>query len=137
MVNAASIRCAYRVQLADHRGNIRLKKTIANNEESQTEKEHRLCESNIVVIRCGQKHAEMPDRHQDAANKNSPSVAPITVRHITANERCQINQTGVVAINFGRQRFVEQQGFNHEQCEDGAHAVVAETLPHFGKKQEV
>lgn len=79
----------------------------------------------------------MTDSHQDAADENTAAVPPITVGNIPADQRSQVDQSGIASVNIGRVLSAHHERFGEEQYEDGAHAVVAETLPHLRDEEDV
>ena len=82
----------------------------------------------------------MAERDNHAAPEHRPALADDAVREPAARQAEQIDHRGVEAVDRAgfRRRKAEaavRHGRRHEEDEQGAHAVVAEALPHFGEEE--
>ena len=74
--------------------------------------------------------------HGDAAKEDGLIITPETVGYVATDERGEVDETSVGAVDLRGCRAVEESGHEVED-EEGPHAVVAETLGHARGKDEV
>ena len=147
---AVAARVAGRVERADLGRDVRLEGAVAEDEPQEREQEQRL-----------ERHHEMADRHQRSADHHHAALAEHAVGEIAAEDRREIHEPGVEAVDLRRQRLdVEraedrfhaalsarrsrsrsararvEQILHHVEHEQRAHAVVGEALPHLGGEQD-
>jgi hypothetical protein len=92
----------------------------------------------LLACRLPEKNSRnWPAGHQDTTGQDGAAITPVAVGNVAANQRREINQAGVAAVDVSGVGLVEQQGLDHEQDKDGAHAVVAEALPHLRDKEQI
>ena len=83
-------------------------------------------------------HNHVPQPHQNAAQNNRAAVAPVAVGHEAPDERCKKDQSNKSAVEVRGFFFGEgKSGFHIFEIkgENANHEVIAEALPHFGKKK--
>jgi hypothetical protein len=78
---------------------------------------------------------EVADRHQDRAELHRPLGSEILVGDEPADERGEIDQRGVAAIEAGCGMVAEDEMLGQIERQQRAHAIVAEALPHLGGEQ--
>src|SRR5205807_1258917 len=52
-------------------------------------------------------------------------------------ERSEVDEAGVGAVDLGRLLLREVESLDHVEHEERAHSVVAEALPHLGEEEDV
>src|ERR1700722_20903350 len=77
----------------------------------------------------------MPGGHDAAADDYGATLAKPPIRDQAAENRREIGQRLISAINEGGFFLADQQLLGHVVDQQGAHAVVGENLPHLGQKQ--
>src|SRR5579883_2694407 len=82
----------------------------------------------------------MAESDNDAPPENGAALAQDAVRDPASGHAYQINQGHVDAVDCARFRIRKSQpaggdGARHVKKQDGAHAIKAEALPHFGEKE--
>ncbi len=147
---------ALRIQVADHRRDVRLEEPVAEDEQQQADVEtrRRVGEGDAEDRkREGAGHAhrverrreyELPGRHHEAADDHGLALAEEVVGEPAAEERRQVNEARVPGVKRERLAIRPAEagvhgvgcggGVEHEQC---PHAVVAEALPHLRDEQEI
>ena len=124
-------RAAFGIQIADDRADVGLQQAGADDDEREADVER-------DDVRNGER--EVADRNDGAAPEHRAAQAEQPVRDPSARQRDDIHGRGVEAVNRGRRHVVQAHaaggdGVGHEQHENGAHAVVAEALPHLGEEE--
>ena len=143
-------RIARRVEASDLRGDVRLKAAVAQNKEEEARQE---C--------CFAHQQELAARHQETADDHGFPLADHLVGQKSAEKRGEIYEARIETVDLRREglnshgtenrfkpRLQDSEAENipavksvldkvvgHVQDEQGAHAVVGETLPHLGEKQ--
>ncbi len=126
-----------------------LKAAVAENEQAEREQEQVL-----------EGHHEMADRHQRGAENDGAALAEHAVGQQAAEDRREINEAGVEAVDLRGERLqIEraehelqrgsergkpehgplrrlQQVLDHVEHEQRAHAVIGKALPHLGREQK-
>src|SRR5580692_12778075 len=77
----------------------------------------------------------MPGGHDAAADDYGATLAKPPIRDQAAENRREIGQSLISAINEGGFFLADQQLLGHVVDQQGAHAVVGENLPHLGQKK--
>src|SRR5260370_891540 len=119
------------IQLSNERRNIRLEKTIADDDENEA--------GNKVRKRI-QRQQQITAAKQDSAEDDCPTIADRAIGENAAEERSEINETEIESENLRMVLLkfrVPVILVLHVQREDGGHAVEAEALPHFGEEQDI
>ena len=106
----------------------------------QAGSEHEQHEAGVEEREAGSGEAELAGRNQDAAVEHGAALAGDAVGHPSTREAQQVDHGGVEAVDRAGLGDAEAEaaagrGGGHEQDEEGAHAVIAEALPHFGEEQ--
>ncbi|PAV92570.1 hypothetical protein WR25_07913 [Diploscapter pachys] len=78
---------------------------------------------------------EIAERHQDRAELHRALGPQILVRQIAADQRRQVHERGIAAIQASRCTVAEQEMLRQIERQQRAHAVIAEAFPHFGGEQ--
>ena len=84
---------AGRIELADLRGNVRLEAAVAENEQQQREQEQAL-----------EGHHEMAGGHERGAENDGAALAEQTVGEQAAEDRGEIDEAGVEAVDLRGER---------------------------------
>ena len=116
------------VELADNRGDVGLEVAIAHDDGA-----HAHVEPGVG----SPENQEFPDAHQDAAQHHRIAVAQKPVGNAAAQHRSGVHQGGVGSVNAEGLGIAHREGLDEVEGEEGAHAVVAEALPHLGKEERV
>ncbi len=114
------------IKLADHRGNIRLKKARADDGKGDAEEEE--------LMRVGGQNTAAGN-HQQAAPEQRFAEAENLISKQAADERERINKglrSAVLQVGYV---FLHQQLRHHKEGEHAAHTVEAKALPHFREEQ--
>jgi hypothetical protein len=118
------------VELANHRGDVRLEQTIADHHHRQAEQEQRLA---------GQHHHKQAGRHHQRTEQDRALVADHLVRHVAAENAGGIDQRGIGAVDLagpglaGGIAVVEVRHDVQRQCP--AHAIERKAFPELGHEQ--
>ena len=78
---------------------------------------------------------EIADRHQDRAELHRALGAEILVGEEAADQRRQIDERGIAAVEAGRLAVREEEMLGEIERQQRPHAVIAEPLPHLGGEQ--
>ena len=122
---------ARRVELPDQDRDIPFEEARADHDQHQPQVKHR-------QDRHG--HAEVAARDQDAAVQHAAALAEPAIRDPSARQRQEVDHRGVQPVHRAGGRRIEAEAARrgrrgHEQDQQGAHAVIAEALPHLGEEQ--
>ena len=116
------------VELADNRGDVGLEVAVAHDDGA-----HAHVEPGVG----SPENEEFPDAHQDATEDHRIAVTQQAVGNPAAQHRSDIHQGSVGAVDAECLGIAHGEGFDQVKGEEGAHAVVAEALPHLGKEERV
>ena len=116
------------VELADNRGDVGLEVAIAHDDGAHTHIEPGVSPP---------KDQEFADAHEDAAQDHRVAVTQQPVGNAATQHRSGVYQGGVGAVDAEGLGIAHGEGFDQVEGEEGAHAVVAEALPHLGKEERV
>ena len=78
---------------------------------------------------------EIANRHNDRAELHSALRAEELVGEQPADQRRQVNQRGVAAVEAGRLLVGKEEMLGEIERKQRPHAVIAEPLPHFSREQ--
>ena len=78
---------------------------------------------------------EIAERHHDGAELHRPFRAEILVGEEAADQRRQIDERGIAAVEAGRLAIAEDEMLGEIERQQRPHAVIAEPLPRFGREQ--
>ena len=149
-IGAVAAMVARRIEPSDLGGNIRLEGAVAENERQQRKQQQLL-----------DRHQKMADRHQHRADHHGAALTEHAVGEQPAEDRRQIDQSCVKAVDLRRQWLHverpehrlqavleadkadhlagmtrQQHIFRHVENEQRAHPVIGKALPHLGGEQE-
>ena len=115
------------IQRSDDRRNIRLEESVADNQQCQCDiKSHLTLDA----------HDHVTGGHQQSSDDDGNSLAQQTIGQHSSDERRHVNQSRIRAIHCVRAGVVvAEKPLHHVEDQQGSHAVVRESLPHFGKEQ--
>ena len=82
-------------------------------------------------------HQAVTDGQQQAAEQHCLALPEITVRQIAAENRRDVHQAGIGAVDQVRLGVIEQPVLRQVENQQRPHAVVGEALPHFGEEEHV
>ena len=124
-------RAALGIQIADNRADVGLQQAGADDDEGEAEVER-------DDVRYGER--EVAERNDGAAPEHRAAKAEQPIGNPSARQRHDIHGRGVEPVDRRRRHIVQahaagRDGVGHEQHENGAHAVVAEALPHLGEEE--
>ena len=125
------------IQVTDHGGDVRLEHAVAGDQQSQTDVENLIDETREHGV--GQCQGKLTGSHHDGTDDNGAALAQETIGQPTPDQRGDIDQTGIDAVELQRICFVPAQAaggrlgsqIEHQQ---GTHTVVGESFPQFGAK---
>jgi len=127
-----------RIEVADHRADVRLEQPGADDDEEQAEEERP--HVGRTDERRGQREVAYRDDHAPA--EDSFSLSPKVVGHPPAGQCEQVHHRRVQPEKGPRHGIAESQtGISpvhrgdHEQDQERTHSVVGEALPHLGEEQ--
>ena len=135
-VCGVAARIVFRIEVADHCRDVGLEETISENQQPKSGKHKPISRRRGVDARAD-KHKKLSESHHCRAEKNRPAVAPEAVGKIAAEQRRQIHQPGVVAINLGGIFLGKRQALKHIEHKHCPHSIVTEPFPHFRQKQHI
>ena len=78
---------------------------------------------------------EIANRHEDRAELHRALRAEILVGDEAADQRRQVNQGGISAVETGRRVVAEDEMLGEIERQQRPHSVIAEPLPHLGREQ--
>ena len=119
------------VQISDDRTDIGL-------EQARSKHDHH--EPHVKRRRGRDGQREVTSRDDDASPQHGTTLSQQSVGNPAARQRDGVDSERIQTVN-GRRRHVRQpestvrHHVGHKQDKEGAHPVVAEALPHLGKKQ--
>ena len=125
------------VELPHQRGDGGLEAAVAQYKESQSAVHQPMRKLTCLQHRGAGEHQELADCHHHRSPEDGTADAPVFVGNVAANQRCQIDQSGVAAVDGGGVLLVEKKCLGEKQDEDGTHAVVTETLCRAGGEDKV
>ena len=119
------------IEIADHGADVRFQQASAEDDD---------CETRVESWQRGDSHREVPEGNDDAAPQNRLALASDPVRQPPAGQAEQEDHGGVKPVDRAGFRNGEVQSAffrfrDHEQNEESAHPVIAETLPHLGEEE--
>ncbi len=119
------------IELAHDGADVRLQQPGAENQQQQ---------SQIEKWHAGNAQAELAQDDQDSAVKNGPALSEDLVGHPAARHAEKIDHRRVQAVDDAGGGDAESQAAargrrGHEEDQDGAHPIEAESLPHFCEEQ--
>jgi hypothetical protein len=82
-------------------------------------------------------HQEMSDGHERASQDHRTALPHETVREHAAEERSEVDKSGVETVNPGRPFLRELQVLDHVVDQQRSHPVVGKPLPHFREKENI
>ena len=82
----------------------------------------------------GEGHREVAEGHQHGAYHYGLALACVAVRYIAAQQRGQVDQAGVPAVDMAGLFGAELQRLYHVKHQERPHAVIRKALPHFYEK---
>ena len=82
-----------------------------------------------------ERQGEVPQHDDDPAIQHAPVLAQPSVGDDPAEDGGGPDACGVGAVDRSRVPVIELEHVHHVEDEKGAHAVVAEALPHLGKEE--
>ena len=86
------------VKPSDHGRNVWLEESVTQNKQSQSAEHQIFCQFCLLVITGTQKQKELSESHCQCTGYDGATVTPVAVGNVAADERCQINQSGVTSI---------------------------------------
>src|SRR5207342_2449080 len=132
-------RIVLRIELSDDGGNVRLEKAHAHDDQRQRQIEHAqgavIARDHAVGDGRGmpfERHAEMPQAQQDAAEHHRLAHAQVAVGEHAAEHRYAVDQSAVCAEHIEADRVAELVVLDQVQQQQGLHSVEGEPLPHLG-----
>ncbi len=119
------------VQRADDHGGVALEEPGADDDQRETDVKRR---------ERRKRHAEVPARDDDAAVEHRAPLADQPVGHPAAGQAGHVDHRRVEPVHSAGHAGVEAEAARgdrrrHEEDEQRAHAVIAETLPHLGEEE--
>ena len=111
------------IQITHQGRGIGFEKTVANNQQTQCNKEQGL--------KC---HGKVPQHHEHATDQQRSPFAQVAIGQCPTQHGGQIDQPCVGAVQGQGIGALVMQGIHHIEDEQGAHPVVAEPFPHFSEK---
>ncbi len=98
-IGAVAARIAGCIERADLRGDVGLECAVAEDQHQECQQEQRL-----------ERHHEMADRHQRSAEHHGAALAQHTVGQHAADQRREIDERGIEAIDVRRERLRRRAG---------------------------
>ena len=83
------------------------------------------------------RHQEMADGEQHAAEQHRLALAEVAVGEIAAEHRGDVDEAGIGAVDQVRFAVGEQPMLGEVEDQQRPHAVIGEALPHFGEEEHV
>ena len=124
------------VELSNDGGDVRLEEAVSDNQRTHAkEHEHFTLGDGVRTANGASHHQEFSDGHEDGTEENGVAVAEVLVGHFATENGGCVNQGRVGTVDEGGVRVAFQEGFDKEQRQEHAHAVVAKTLPHLREEE--
>ena len=139
-----SARIVLRVQLADDRGDVRLEESNADDDQGQREVKN--AKRALVALHdpghglrgvAFERHAEVPQAQQDAAEHHRLAHAQPAVGEHAAEHRQGVNQAAVGAQHVKANAVAEFVVLDQVEQQQRLHAIEAEAFPHLGEEADV
>ncbi len=127
-----------RIELTDNDRNVGLEEAGSDDDERQCKPEyvdHRVGLAEALLTFEG--HQEMAEGQEHGTEGDRLALPKILVGQIAAQNRRDVDQRGVSAIDDGRIFVIEKPMLRQVENQQRAHAVIGKTLPHLGEEQDV
>ena len=125
------------VEVAHHRGDVRLEEAVAQHEDHEADVEE------AEIAGDGGGECELADGHQQAADDHGLALAEVVVGEPAADQRREIHEAGEEPVELQRLRLRPAEAGvgrldarDQRQHQQRAHAVVAEAFPHLGGEEQ-
>ena len=124
-------RAPFGIQVAHDRADVRLEESRADDDEQET---------GVKGDDVRNREREVADGDDASAPEHRTPKAEHVVGNPSARQRDDIDGRGVQAVNRRRGHVIQAhaaggEGIGHVQHENGAHPVIAETLPHLREEE--
>ena len=125
------------IKLSDQRRNGRFETTISQDQESESAIHQPVCK--VRIIQCGSthKHQELSDSHHHRSPEHGTTDSPIFISDISANQRGQINQSGITTVDRCRCLLIEKQCLRQEENKNRTHSVITETFRRACRENQI
>ena len=127
------------IQVAHHGGDVRFEQTVTQDQQAKARVEEGV--DHLREHGVGQGQGELTRGHEDGTDQDGTALTEEGIGQPAADDRGDVDQTGIDAVQLegvGLGPAHAAVGGHVSQIEDehGTHAVVGESLPEFGTKEQ-